>query len=162
MRDFEQFYVATRARVLRAVSLVAESHEDARDCVQEAFVRAAARWPSLREDTAEAWVRRVALNLALDSHRRTRVRHRLALRLTSRDAIEPPAGLVPDVIWAVRHLPRPQQEVVVLHHLLDMTVEDVARDLGRSQNTVKTQLVRGRARLAELLRIDVEVLAHER
>lgn len=161
MRNFEQFYLATAARVLRAVALVAESNEDARDCVQEAFVRAAARWPSLREESAEAWVRRVALNLALDSHRRRGVRQRLARRLAPRDVVDPPSDLVLDVVWAIRQLPRPQQEVVVLHHLLDMSVEDVSRDLERSQNTVKTQLVRGRARLAELLRVDVEVLAHE-
>lgn len=161
MDGFEQFYVVTRPRLVRAVALVAADAQEAQDCVQEAYVRAATRWPQVRRaDSPEAWVRRVALNLALDGHRRRRVRE----RWLQRQAVVPlpaPGDSVVDVVRAVRSLPRAQQEVVVLHHLLDLPVADVARELGRSENTVKTQLVRARARLGELLTLDGEVLTRD-
>jgi RNA polymerase sigma-70 factor, ECF subfamily len=43
---------------------------EAEEIVQEAFTRAAARWTRLRDyDVPEAWVRRVAMNLAADRAR---------------------------------------------------------------------------------------------
>jgi RNA polymerase sigma-70 factor (ECF subfamily) len=52
---------------------VTGSLEDAEDAVQEAFARASTRWATLREyEMPEAWVRRVALNLATSGLRRTR------------------------------------------------------------------------------------------
>lgn len=160
MREFEEFYAATQRRVLRGVALVAATDEDARDCVQEAFIRAASRWPSLRPETAEAWVRRVALNLALDGHRRRGARRRLVVALGAPPTVAAPNTRMVEVVAAVRTLPRVQQEAVVLHYLLDMPVAAVARELDRPENTVKTQLARARARLAELLTDDLE-LTHD-
>jgi DNA-directed RNA polymerase specialized sigma24 family protein len=41
--------------------------------------------------------------------------------------------------------------VVVLHHLADLSVEEIARQLDMAEGTVKSRLSRGRARLSELL-----------
>jgi RNA polymerase sigma-70 factor (ECF subfamily) len=41
--------------------------------------------------------------------------------------------------------------VVVLHHLLDLPVRDIARDLGVSEGTVKSRLNRGRSALHTIL-----------
>lgn len=161
MGDFEDFYTASQRSVLRAVVLVVGSQEEARDCVQEAYIRAAARWKSLQRDSAEAWVRRVALNLAIDGHRRHRVRQRWLQTAEPPDVIAPPDGLVIDVIAAVRALPRAQQQVVVLHYLLDMSVRDVALELGRPENTIKTQLQRARTRLTVLLPRDLEPVPND-
>lgn len=162
MEGFDEFYGATQARVVRAVALVTGSREEAQDCVQEAYVRAASRWTQVRKaDSPEAWVRRVALNLALDGHRHRGVRQRWLRRVRSVDPAPGPQEHVLDVVRALRSLPRAQQEVVVLHHLMDLTVADVARELQRSENTVKTQLVRARAALSGLLALDEEVLTRD-
>lgn len=162
--DFERFYGATQRRVLRSLVAVAET-QDAMDCVQEAYIRAAARWRKVRLlDNPEAWVRRVAMNLAYDGHRKTKVRMRAAQQTSGAAelAIAPgPDPQVMDVIRAVRTLPRVQQEVIVLHHVLDMSVADVARELDRPENTVKTQLARARTRLAELLSDEDQVVSHD-
>ena len=157
MREFEEFYAATQRRVLRSVALVAATEEEARDCVQEAYIRAATHWPGLRSETAEAWVQRVALNLAIDGHRRGRARWRLAVAVGAPPDQAGPSTRTLDVVRVVRGLPRAQQEAVVLHYLLDMPVAEVARDLGRPENTVKTQLARARVRLAEVLVVDLEM-----
>lgn len=47
---------------------------------------------------------------------------------------------------------------MVLHHLLDLDVAAIAAETGRPVGTVKTDLHRGRAALARLLRLDEVVL----
>jgi RNA polymerase sigma-70 factor (ECF subfamily) len=155
---FDEFYGGTHRRLLRAVVAVTGDVEEARDCLQEAYIRAAARWKSVsRLGSPEAWVRRVALNLALDGHRRHRVRQRwFASARPAEPAQGPDVGSL-DVVRAVRALPREERDVIIRHHLLDMSVAETARELGRSESTCKTQLVRGRARLAELLHIEEEL-----
>jgi DNA-directed RNA polymerase specialized sigma24 family protein len=148
---FDEFYEGTRGAILRAVVLVTGSDAEAQDCVQEAYVRAAARWGTLRRDDAGGWVRRVALNLALDGHRRRSVRRRLALRVSEPPPARGPGVAHVAVVAAVRALPRAQQEAVVLHYLLDLPVAQVARELDRPEGTVKAQLSRARDQLAVLL-----------
>ena len=58
------------------------------------------------------------------------------------------------MVEALRRLPLPMREVVVLHHCLDLPVETVATQTGVSVGTVKSRLARGRERLAELLAPD--------
>lgn len=152
MQDFEAFYAASSRQLLRALVLVTGDAEDARDCLQEAYIRAAARWRRISAlDSPEAWVRRVALNLATDGWRRRSVRARWGREASSRATTEPPDPASVDIVRSVRELPAEQRDVIVRHYLLDMSVDAVARELGRPEGTAKTQLARGRARLAGLL-----------
>jgi RNA polymerase sigma-70 factor, ECF subfamily len=52
---------------------------------------------------------------------------------------------------ALRTLPRSYRQVIVLHHLLELPVEQVARELGIPTGTVKGRLWRGRRALAARL-----------
>lgn len=160
MQDFEEFYAATHRRVLRAVLVQSGDLQDAQDCTQEAYIRAASRWTALlKADSPEAWVRRVALNLAVDGHRRRRVRWSFAARSRAPQPAPGPDVESLDVVRAVRQLPADERDVIVRHHLLDLTVADTARELGRPESTVKAQLVRGRARLVKLLALSEEPCA---
>jgi RNA polymerase sigma-70 factor (ECF subfamily) len=47
-------------------------------------------------------------------------------------------------VTALRKLNADQRRVVVLHHLLDLPVEDVARETGSSSGAVRTRLSRAR------------------
>jgi DNA-directed RNA polymerase specialized sigma24 family protein len=68
--SFEEFYTATVGRLLGQLFPVTGDLHEAEKIVQEAFTRAAARWSRLRDyDVPEAWVRRVAMNLAADRGR---------------------------------------------------------------------------------------------
>lgn len=88
---------------------------------------------------------------------------------TGRLAPDPPTGRGADAAWglpagqvalgvedrelveALRRLPARYREVLVLHHCLDRSVDNVAACLGIPAATVKTRLARGRAKLAVLL-----------
>ncbi len=124
--------------------------------VQEAFVRAWDRRHRLMADEAapEAWVRTVAMRLAVSRWRRAKrwlelVRHSPAAR------DDPGPG--PDrtaLVAALRQLPEAQRMAVVLHHLCDLSVEQVASETGAPVGTVKARLSRGRAALARHLATD--------
>ena len=81
--EFEGFYQASYGRIVALLLGVPGERQKAEDAAQEAFARALARWPRLSSyEVPEAWVRRVALRLAVDSGRRWRRGLRLSARLT--------------------------------------------------------------------------------
>ncbi|WP_234358892.1 MULTISPECIES: RNA polymerase sigma factor [unclassified Plantactinospora] len=145
-------YAASAARLVAQLFAVTADYAEAQDAVQEAFVRALARAGRFRQvENPEAWLRTVALNVA-----RSRFRRRLRLdrlirsgRLGGAERASP--ELSPDhvaLVAALQRLPRATRETVVLHHIGDLPVTEVATTLGCSVEAVKTRLVRGRQALA--------------
>lgn len=125
---------------------------EAQDVVQEAFVRAWQRWAKISQyEDPVAWIRRVAWNLATSRHRRIAVVRRFVAR-SGPPEVQPAAG--PDrvaLVAALRMLPEQQRRAVVLHYLGDLSVTDIAQDVGVAVGTVKSWLHRGRTELAKLL-----------
>ena len=75
LADFDRLYRDSYARVLRTLLGVLRDRPAAEECVQEAFVRAFQAWPRWRADApAEAWLHRIALNVALSYRRREKLR----------------------------------------------------------------------------------------
>jgi RNA polymerase sigma-70 factor (ECF subfamily) len=161
--DFEAFYTATYERLVGQLLVVTGSLQHAEDVVQEAFVRACGRWSYVRDyQVPEAWVRRVALNLAASGLRRARRRAALLVRLGP--AAEVPALSVEAVALTrtLRKLPLRGRQVLVLHHLVGLPVQEIARELGVPVGTVTARLSRARATLARLLAAEEEELGHAR
>jgi RNA polymerase sigma-70 factor (ECF subfamily) len=124
----------------------------AEDLVQEAMIRAASRWHRVgRYDAPEAWVRRVAIRLAINGFRRARRQAALMARLGPPPDVPALDAEDRQLIEALAKLPGKYRAALVLHHLVDLTVEQVARQLAVPSGTVKTRLVEGRKRLAQLL-----------
>jgi RNA polymerase sigma-70 factor, ECF subfamily len=129
--------------------LVSGSRAAAEDAVQEALARAWERDErGHRIESLEAWVTRVATNLARSRWRRLRVERRHASERTS--PAEPSGELV-DLRRALDALPRRQREVTVLRYYLDLDVREIADALRVSEGTVKTSLHRARSTLAAAL-----------
>ena len=150
--DFDEFYVVSAHRLVQQLFLLTGDWAEAEDVVSEAYQRAWLRWDSLQyAESAEAWVRTVARRLAVSRWRRAR-NAAVAWRRYGAAADRPPLdGVHVDLVNALRQLPAKQRTAVVLHHLADLSVEQVAAETGASVSAVKQQLVRGRAALAELL-----------
>jgi len=159
--DFEAFYAATYERLVGQLLVVVGSLEEAEDVVQEAFVRACGRWSHVRDyEVPEAWVRRVALNLAASGLRRARRRAALLVRLGP--AADVPALSVEGVALTrtLRRLPLRGREALVLHHVVGLSVQEIAGELGVPVGTVTARLSRARARLARLLAAEGEEVGH--
>jgi RNA polymerase sigma-70 factor, ECF subfamily len=146
--DFAAFYHATYARLVAQLFAVTGNLHDAEDVAQEAFARACVRWHRLRAyDVPAAWVRRVAFNLAIQGRRRAR------RALVLRDRLGPP-GHAPTLsvehvalVEALGKLPLRHRQVLVLHYLADLPVEQIAHDLGIAVGTAKSRLSRARQAL---------------
>src|SRR5256885_4042036 len=149
--DFDLLYQSRYLDVVATVHALVGDLGDAQDLAQEAFCRACQRWERLAGyDDPAAWVRRVAVNLATSRWRRLAV----AARHLRRERAGTVPALEPDhvaLVAALRTLPADQRRAVVLHHLVDMPVAEVAHELGVPVGTVKSWLHRGRTALAAQL-----------
>jgi RNA polymerase sigma-70 factor (ECF subfamily) len=147
---FAEFYHASYRRLAAQVYAYVGSAAEAEDAVQEAYLRAWRRWSVVsRYDDPVAWVRRVAWNLATSHLRRLATAARVLRRQRPAD---PVAALSPNhvaLVAALRTLPPRQRQAIVLHYIADMSVADVAVELGTPRNTVLSWLSRGRARLSD-------------
>jgi RNA polymerase sigma-70 factor, ECF subfamily len=159
-QGFEEFYTATVGRMIGVVFPVTGDLHEAEEIVQEAYARASTRWARLRDyESPEAWVRRVAMNLATDRGRRLQRQARALLRAGPPPAV-PQASVEAMVLaQALRTLPMHQRQAIVLHHLVDLPIEEVAAILGIRTGTVKSWLARGRRALAARLGESEEVLS---
>jgi RNA polymerase sigma-70 factor (ECF subfamily) len=152
IEGFEEFYTATVGRLLGQLFPVTGDLHEAEEIVQEAFARASTRWSRLRDyDVPEAWVRRVAMNLAADRGRRLQRQTRALLRTGPSPAVPPASVEAMALVEALRTLPMHQRQAIVLHHLVDLPIEEVSATLGVPTGTVKSWLARGRRTLAARL-----------
>jgi RNA polymerase sigma-70 factor (ECF subfamily) len=161
--DFEDFYQASYPRLVGQLTVLTGSLEDAEDAVQEAFARASTRWRRLRAyDAPEAWVRRVALNLATSGLRRAR-RQLVALARLGTAPAEPAQTADRLALEAgLRRLPLRHRQVLVLHYGADLPVDEVARQLRVPTGTVKSRLARARAALGAYLEDEQQEPGHAR
>lgn len=155
-RDFAEFYGAVFQKLTAALYIHTGDLAEAQDVVQEAMVRAMARWQTLSTyDEPAAWVRKVAWNLAMSRWRRLR----RGLELAARGHTETPApGPDPDrvaLVAALAQLPPRHRQAVILHYLEDLPIAEVAESMGAAEGTVKSWLHRARAALAGHLADDV-------
>ena len=157
--SFDEFYAGAVGRLVGQLFPVTGDLHEAEEVVQEAFTRAAARWSRLRDyDVPEAWVRRVAMNLVTDRARSLRRQARAMLKLRPAPEVPPASVEALALAEALHTLPVRQRQVLVLHYLVDLSVEEVAHTLGMPDGTVKSLLSRGRHALAARLGETEEVL----
>lgn len=156
--DFQEFYAASYGKITALVAAVTSDRSEAEDIAQEAFARALGRWQQVSGyEIPEAWVRRVALNLAVDSSRRLRRTLRLLSRL--RPSAVQEADFANALTFtalgrALSRMPLREREVLVLHYVADMPVDAIASERGIRVSTVKARLVAGRRRLERELEMD--------
>jgi RNA polymerase sigma-70 factor (ECF subfamily) len=150
--SFDEFYRATTRRVLHHVYALTGDLTEAQDCVQEAYARAWQRWSRVQgHDDPEAWVRTVARRIAVSRWRRTRTAMGYLLHHGKPDSVAAPSEDHALLVRALRDLSQPQRDAVVLHHLVGLSVEEVAQRTASPVGTVKARLHRGRAALAAVI-----------
>ena len=133
---------------------------DARDAAQETFVAAWRQLPRLRApEKFEAWLQRVAVNAARQTHRaRSRRRIREIPSSTVVALADRAAGEAPDdaaiLDAALATLPVEQRAILVLHHLEGRPLAELAAILDIPEGTAKSRLFTARGALAAAIRAD--------
>jgi RNA polymerase sigma-70 factor, ECF subfamily len=123
----------------------------AEDLTQQAFIQAVRRRETFdgRSDPI-TWVIAIARNKLADHHRELDRQERRHLRLLVREVAvldEPGTGHVEDrdaVLMALRNLPALQRSALVLRYVDDLSVRDVARALGRTEDAVESLIRRAK------------------
>jgi RNA polymerase sigma-70 factor (ECF subfamily) len=151
--EFTEFYAASFRRLVGQLYAMTGNTAEAQDAVQEAFVRAWERRGKLdAHGSPEAWVRATAWRIAVSRWQRARLGE---LLMRARPVAPSTDGPSPDrvaLIDALRKLPAEQRRAVVLYHLCDRTIAEIAAETGAPVGTVKARLARGRTALAPYLR----------
>lgn len=148
--DFSTFYRAQFASVATVAGATTGDRSLGEDIAQEAFQRAHDDWARVsRLDKPGAWVRRVAVNLALTRRRRRGAESRALGRLGTRVRVEERRH--PEVWDAVAKLPPRQRAVVALHYHEGHSVAEIAELLDCSVSAATSNLHKARTRLADLL-----------
>lgn len=142
--ELERVYREHGARLWRALLAFTGDREVASDALAEAFAQALGRGAEIRSPVR--WVWRSAFRIA-----RGELKARRRVARSEPERMYPPPDPDPDVVQALGRLPKGQRVAVVLHHVADYPVAEVARILGSNPAAVRMQLTRGRRRLRELL-----------
>ncbi|NYE35254.1 RNA polymerase sigma-70 factor (ECF subfamily) [Nocardioides cavernae] len=154
-RDFEEFYAATWPRTLAVVYALTGDRGSAEEIAQEAYVKAWSHWTKVsRYDQPAAWVRQVATRLSVSRWRRGKVAAAWLARNRTEQVSPAPDETSTALVQALLRLPEAQRRAIVLHHLADLPVDEVARIERCPAGTVKARLSRGRTALAHLLSDD--------
>lgn len=152
-----EVYEAGYDRLVGALVLAGASRGDAEDAAQEAFVRLIGRWRKISAyDDPQAWLRLVAFRLLSTKNRSVRRRGDTALTSHDGRSADPGSEQAVDLRAALRSLPFPQREVLVLFYLFDMPLDEIAHLRRIRLGTVKSRLSRGKAELARVLSVQEE------
>ncbi|HEY0945983.1 MAG TPA: sigma-70 family RNA polymerase sigma factor [Opitutaceae bacterium] len=165
MRNYQDMVYTTAVRLLN-------NEAQAEDISQEVFLKAYERFDDLRSSpTAGGWLKTVTTNLSINHLQRYRKRWRFFSEIVrphdeGDENPEPVEFASPDsdflagvnqaerrawVERALEKLPEHQRVPLVLYHFEDLPYDDIAKKLGVSLAKVKTDILRGRAALAQIL-----------
>jgi len=150
--SFEQILETHQRGVLRLCLRMLGDPEDARDGAQEVFLKAFRSLDQLRSDhPVRPWLYQIAVNVCRD-----RLRKRRPVEALEGEPVQP--GLNPEalasqderrrlLLMELRSLPEAEREALVLRDLEGMETSEVARLLGKTEATVRSQVFKARAKL---------------
>lgn len=152
--DFDRLYRESYPRELATLVAILGEQAAAEDCLQEAYVRAFDSWERWRRDgPAEAWLHRIALNVAFSFRRRERIRAagELVRRLGRPAEPEFAPELRSELLKALRSLPPKQASAIVLRHLHGYSNREIGIALGIPERTVASRLAAAKSALRRAL-----------
>ena len=142
--DFDALFRDAGSGVFRTLYAYTGGRRDvAEEAMAEAFARALARSDTIRDPVA--WIYRTAFRLANDELRAERRRG------PAPTDVESPPPELSGLMEALRELSPNQRAAIVMRHVLDLEVAEIAKRMGTAAPTVRVHLHRGRKRLRELL-----------
>jgi RNA polymerase sigma-70 factor, ECF subfamily len=164
--DFDRLYRDSYPRIFRTMLAVLGDPAAAEDCTQDAFVLAFRAWARWRPDApAEAWLHRIAINVAVSHQRKEKLR---SIGAILRRLGRPPAGVDPaqvaldrDLTAALKRLAPKLRAALVLRHYHGYTNREIAAAIGVSERTVNKRLRIVGAKMRALLTHDLKVFPLE-
>ncbi len=161
MALYEHYYGYCMSVALR----FCESREDAKEIVHDAFVKAFAKLHTVDKSAFKPWLRRIVVNTAIDEFRRNKV-HSHHLDVVEHDAPDLSEDALSrlsaeDLFTLIGQLAPAYRMVFTLYAIEGFKHEEIAKKLGISVGTSKSNLFKARARLQkQILDIDPGLAEH--
>ena len=150
----ESLFDMHHERLYRLARRLSPHADEAKDLVQETYLRAAQKLRSVPSGASdeEAWLVRVLVNICRDRWRRDAVRR----REQPQSPLIAPSGeaalIAKSTIWrALQHLSPRRRAVLVMCELEGASISAVARTLRLTSVTVRWHLSKGRRELAAVI-----------
>ena len=141
------------------------NEDDARDVVQEAYLRAFKSFGGFHGSNGRPWLLTIVRNTAYNLIKKNQTVHLTTTfdeeeHIPDRESVSPAALLEHDeksklVRQAIDRLPDEFREIVVLRHLEGLSYKEIADVAHLAPGTVMSRLARARAKLKEFLKADV-------
>ena len=148
---FDRLAAARIDRSYRLAVAILRSADDARDAVQGAYIAAWRQLRTLRDPARfDAWLDRIVVNacrMAMRHHRSVRI-HDLEIRPQQQNEAVADAEILRA---AFKRLTVDQRAILVLHHVEDRSIEEIAAVLDKPAGTVKWRLHAARNALRRAL-----------
>jgi RNA polymerase sigma-70 factor, ECF subfamily len=158
---FEELYRAHAGRLYNLVYRMAGSGHEAEDLLQEVFLHAHRKLGSFRgESSLGTWLYRLAVNHCLDFLRGRQAKMSRTTDSLDADTADEPAAAMPavptavsrlDLDRAIARLPDGCRAAFILHDVEGFEHNEVARLLGVSEGTSKSQVHKARLKLRAML-----------
>jgi RNA polymerase sigma-70 factor (ECF subfamily) len=127
---------------------------DADDVFSETFLAYFKKERTFEEEEhRKAWLIRVTINCAKDLLRSKAPWEELNEELAEDNTFSLDSEEQLDLRAAIQQLRLEYREVICLHYLEGLSIQDISAILGRNENTVKTHLARGREKLRKFLEV---------
>jgi RNA polymerase sigma-70 factor (ECF subfamily) len=162
--DFERVVIEHQRRVLMTALRLLGNLEDARDAAQDVFLRLhkhIARFDADRD--IAPWLYRMTVNVCFDLRRKRKETADLDIVHPAAPAFDPLADRElrerrAAVAKALLRLPEKERAAVTLRDIEGLSTSEVARILGSSEATVRSQISTARVKLARYLKGGAHVL----
>ena len=156
----QEHLIALLRRRVRTISIAILGHvEDAEDAVQCTLLEILKSAPTYRGDSLYAWTDRIAVRTAARHARQRRVR---AARVDAEASVEGVAARQPalhrehsiprPVLEYLAELPEARRTALVMRHVLEYSVDEIAELTETSPNTVKDRLLQARRQVRKRIR----------
>ena len=146
---------AHHRRLFSLACRMCRTREDARDYVQETFLRAARRPEMIPPGSGseEAWLVRVLINICRDGWRRQVVRQAAPVEPAPPSSDQEESLIARSLVeLALARLPPRRRAILVLYEIEGASVADIARLTGVAAVTVRWHLSVGRRQMAKFLK----------
>ncbi|MFA6190582.1 MAG: RNA polymerase sigma factor [Candidatus Staskawiczbacteria bacterium] len=151
--QFSEIYDQYIDKIYRFIYLKVDSEETAQDITSKVFIKG---WDAFRGKPEKiknpgAFLYQIARNTVID-HYRGKGRTKVVSVDASPDLIDPKINAQEKAILSVdistikesiKKLGKEHQDIIILHYLEDMPIDDIAQLLGRPAGTIRVMLHRG-------------------
>lgn len=153
----KKFYDLFAKKMMGVCLRYTSNYDEAQDVLQDGFIKVFGKLPKfVNKGSLEGWVRRIMVNTALDQYRKNKKYHKdveidaVSFKLEKNDYIVESIN-ADDLLKIVQTIPEGYRVVFNLFAIEGYSHKEIAKQLGVTESTSKSQYSRAKKMLRKLL-----------